>query len=266
MALALSENSQPCPALPAMPACQTRAAIQFSRHYVYPLHASDRPDRQYRGPRYDSQIPPDCRPFDRHRAWVCVIDAIGLFCPDIDRFKKGKPSLSLAEFFAGETIAYGIFEDRFGQLKRQFRVHIDGRTEQGKLILDEQFLYDDGEQAQRIWTITSTQTKDGFIRYEGSADDVTGTATGKAAGNVLSWSYDIELAIGDNDIEVRFDDFIYQMSDNLAINRAHVTKWGVELGTVTLVFFCVASWPSQNWQAIIFSLKDGNLATLTLSR
>ena len=135
-----------------------------------------------------------------------------------------------------KTIAYGIFEDRFGQLKRQFRVHIDGRTEQGKLILDEQFLYDDGEQAQRIWTITSTQTKDGFIRYEGSADDVTGTATGKAAGNVLSWSYDIELAIGDNDIEVRFDDFIYQMSNNLAINRAHVTKWGVELGTVTLVF------------------------------
>lgn len=160
----------------------------------------------------------------------------GCSVPDIDRFKEGKPSLSLAEFFAGETIAYGIFEDRFGQLKRQFRVHIDGRTEQGKLILDEQFLYDDGEQAQRIWTITSTQTKDGFIRYEGSADDVTGTATGKAAGNVLSWSYDIELAIGDNDIEVRFDDFIYQMSNNLAINRAHVTKWGVELGTVTLVF------------------------------
>ena len=160
----------------------------------------------------------------------------GCSAPDIDRFKKGKPSLSLTEFFAGETIAYGIFEDRFGQLKRQFRVHIDGRTEQGKLILDEQVLYDDGEQAQRIWTITSTQTKDGFIRYEGSADDVTGTATGKAAGNVLSWSYDIELAIGDNDIEVRFDDFIYQMSNNLAINRAHVTKWGVELGTVTLVF------------------------------
>jgi hypothetical protein len=160
----------------------------------------------------------------------------GCSVPDIDRFKEGEPSLSLAEFFAGETIAYGIFEDRFGQLKRQFRVHIYGHTEQGKLILDEQFLYDDGEQAQRIWTITSTQTKDGFIRYEGSADDVTGTATGKAAGNVLSWSYDIELAIGDNDIEVRFDDFIYQMSNNLAINRAHVTKWGVELGTVTLVF------------------------------
>jgi hypothetical protein len=160
----------------------------------------------------------------------------GCSAPDIDRFKQGSPRLSLAEFFEGETIAYGIFEDRFGQLKRQFRVHIDGRTEQGRLILDEQFLYDDGEQAQRIWTITASQTDDGITVYNGRADDVTGTATGRAAGNVLSWSYDIELAIGDNDIEVRFDDFIYQMSDNLAINRAHVTKWGVELGTVTLVF------------------------------
>ena len=167
----------------------------------------------------------------------CVLIMLsGCSAPDIDRFKEGEPRLSLAEFFEGETIAYGIFEDRFGQLKRQFRVHIDGRTEHGRLILDENFLYDDGEQAQRIWTITASQTDDGVTIYQGRADDVTGIATGRAAGNVLSWSYDIELAIGDNDIEVRFDDFIYQMSDELAINRAHVTKWGVELGTVTLVF------------------------------
>jgi len=167
----------------------------------------------------------------------CVLIMLsGCSAPDIDRFKEGEPRLSLAEFFEGETIAYGIFEDRFGQLKRQFRVHIDGRTEQGRLILDENFLYDDGEQAQRIWTITASQTDDGVTIYQGRADDVNGIATGRAAGNVLSWSYDIELAIGDNDIEVRFDDFIYQMSDELAINRAHVTKWGVELGTVTLVF------------------------------
>ena len=167
----------------------------------------------------------------------CVLIMLsGCSAPDIDRFKEGEPRLSLAEFFEGETIAYGIFEDKFGQLKRQFRVHIDGRTEQGRLILDENFLYDDGEQAQRIWTITASQTDDGVTIYQGRADDVNGIASGRAAGNVLSWSYDIELAIGDNDIEVRFDDFIYQMSDELAINRAHVTKWGVELGTVTLVF------------------------------
>lgn len=160
----------------------------------------------------------------------------GCSAPDIDRFKDSKPRLSLAEFFEGETIAYGIFEDRFGQLKRQFRVRIKGRMEQDILILDEEFLYDDGEQATRIWRISASQQPDGITHYEGRADDVTGSATGRAAGNALSWSYDIMLAIGKNDLHVRFDDFIYQMSDNLAINRAHVTKWGIELGTVTLVF------------------------------
>ena len=63
-----------------------------------------------------------------------------------------------------------------------------------------------------------------------------GFAEGHVSGNILNWAYDIELGIGDQMLKVRFEDFIYQMSDQLAINRAHVTKWGIELGTVTLVF------------------------------
>ena len=37
-------------------------------------------------------------------------------------------------------------------------------------------------------------------------------------------------------LEVRFDDFIYQLDQDIAINRAFVSKWGVEIGSVTLVF------------------------------
>ena len=59
-------------------------------------------------------------------------------------------SCPLEQFFAGQTVAYGIFEDRFGALKRQFRVQITGTEADGKLILDEDFLYDDGEQAKRV--------------------------------------------------------------------------------------------------------------------
>lgn len=145
--------------------------------------------------------------------------------------------LSLEQFFEGRTSAYGVFEDRFGQLRRQFRVDIEGRTEGGKLILDEKFLYDDGEQARRIWTISrEDSTEDGLTFYTGTADDITGTATGMAAGNVLSWSYDITLDMGGTELEVRFDDAIYQMTDELAINRAEISKWGVQIGTVTIIF------------------------------
>ena len=69
------------------------------------------------------------------------------------QFENNTPKLNLFSFFEGDTIAYGIFEDRFGNLKRQFRVNIKGSVDKEQLTLDEEFLYDDGEQAKRIWKI-----------------------------------------------------------------------------------------------------------------
>jgi hypothetical protein len=154
----------------------------------------------------------------------------------ISDFAKATPELVLEEFFPGRTVAYGIFEDRFGDLRRRFRVEIDGRMQDGDLILDERFIYDDGEQQQRIWTITAARAADGSRLYQGRAADVIGTAEGSAAGPALNWSYEVGLAIGGRIWEVRFDDWIYQLDENVALNRARVSKWGIELGTVTLVF------------------------------
>ena len=57
--------------------------------------------------------------------------------------------------------------------------------------------------------------------------------------NVLS-SLDVfdkgELNIKGSNIKVHFNDWIYQQSDDLAINRAYVSKFGINIGSVTLVF------------------------------
>ena len=100
---------------------------------------------------------------------------------------------NLEEFFQGETVAYGIFEDRSGNLKRQFRVRIKGTVEGNILTLDEDFLYDDGEKANRVWTITNDgQTDNGLTQYSGAAADINGEAK-VVAGNALNWSYNIDL-------------------------------------------------------------------------
>lgn len=160
-----------------------------------------------------------------------------LFRADISDYANQRPALKLEDFFDGKSYAYGIFEDRFGNLKRQFRVRIDGRADAGRLTLDERFIYDDGETARRVWTIDNLgPDKTGLVRYQGRADDIDGLATGQAAGNVLSWTYDIVLSMSGQQIQVRFEDFIYQLDQDIAINRAFVSKWGVEIGSVTLVF------------------------------
>ena len=155
---------------------------------------------------------------------------------DMKEFQNNTPKLDLFSFFEGDTIAYGIFEDRFGNLKRQFRVNINGKVKNQILTLDEDFLYDDGEQAKRIWKIEKKIDNAQNITYEGQADDVEGKAFGSISGNTLNWSYDIYLNIKGSNIKVHFNDWIYKQSEDLAINRAYVSKFGINIGSVTLVF------------------------------
>ena len=154
---------------------------------------------------------------------------------DISVHDTRSPAFDLAEFFDGNSVAYGIFEDRFGNLRRQFRVEIQASRSGDRLILEENFLYDDGEQDRRIWQI-DRQIIDGRTHYSGRAADIAGKAIGKIAGNAMRWNYDISLILSGIELEVRFDDFIYQMTPDIAINRAYVSKWGMDIGSVTLVF------------------------------
>jgi len=87
---------------------------------------------------------------------------------DIGELSGNQPRLVLEEFFTGKSIAYGIFEDRFGNLRRQFRVNLNGNLDGNRLVLDEEFLYDDGERASRTWTIDRLGTgTNGIVMYQG---------------------------------------------------------------------------------------------------
>ena len=154
---------------------------------------------------------------------------------DIAAHSERRPAFDLADFFAGRSVAYGIFEDRFGNLRRQFRVEIEASQSGNMLTLDERFLYADGEQDRRIWKIEKQQI-DGTWHYSGRAEDITGQAKGRIAGNAMSWQYEIVLQLSGIEMQVSFDDYIYQIDDDIAINRAYVSKWGMDIGSVTLVF------------------------------
>lgn len=147
-------------------------------------------------------------------------------------FKNTSPKLVIEEYFNGRTQASGIFEDRFGKLRRQFSVEIDGTWDGDSLVLDERFLYADGERDRRVWTIRKT----GPNTYEGRAGDVVGTASGEAQGNALNWQYEMDLKIGDGTLRVHFNDWMFLQPTGILINRARVSKLGIEIGTVTLAF------------------------------
>ena len=58
----------------------------------------------------------------------------------------------------------------------------------------------------------------------------------RVAGNALNWEYDVVLEMSGSEVKVHFDDWIYRQDEDVAINRAFISKFGIEIGSVTIVF------------------------------
>ena len=152
----------------------------------------------------------------------------------LEDYKDKKPILKLEEYFNGKTIARGVFEDRFGNIKKSFKVFIDGSWDGKYLILKEDFIYDDGTKDYREWKLTKDQNNPNH--YSGYADGVIGTASGSVNGNAFNWKYGFKLKVGNSTLNVKFDDWMFLQEDGYLINIAKVKKFGITLGRVILFF------------------------------
>jgi hypothetical protein len=143
-----------------------------------------------------------------------------------------KPLLDLKTYFNGNVTAHGIFTDRSGKIVRRFSVTMDCSWNDDDGMLDERFIYSDGEKQRRVWHLKKLPGG----QYTGTADDVVGTAQGRSSGNALQWSYTLRLPVDGKTYEVQFDDWMYLMDEHVMLNKAVMSKFGVRLGEVTLSF------------------------------
>ncbi|MBC3830535.1 DUF3833 domain-containing protein [Undibacterium amnicola] len=151
---------------------------------------------------------------------------------DVNHYKDVKPQLDLEKFFLGTTDAWGMFQQRNGAVIKRFHVVIDTKKIGEELVLDERFVYDDGSKQQRIWHLR--KNADG--RWIGKADDVKGDALGEVAGNAFKWQYTLLLPVDGSIYEMAMDDWMYLIDENTMVNRAKMSKFGFEVGEVTLFF------------------------------
>lgn len=148
----------------------------------------------------------------------------------IKDYKGTKPDFDLKTFFNGELEAWGMFQDRSGQVVRRFYITMTGTWEGNEGVLDEWFTYDDGEKQRRVWKLK--KVADG--RYIGTAGDIVGEASGELAGYALHWNYTLSLPVGDTVYDVFLDDWMYLMDENNVMNRTEVSKFGIKFGEITL--------------------------------
>lgn len=170
------------------------------------------------------------------KKWLCaLVGAIGLSgCAgtDVSRYAAETPRLTLESYFNGTLDAWGMFQDRSGEVIKRFHVVIDASWEGPVGTLDERFTYADGTTQRRVWTIHA----EGDGRYTGTAGDVVGTAEGQARGNALRWRYVVALPVDGKVYEVDFDDWMILIDERVMLNRSSMRKFGIHLGEVTLSF------------------------------
>jgi len=142
------------------------------------------------------------------------------------------PVFDLTDFLNGRTTAWGIFEDRFGRVRRRFKVEMTGEWRNMAFYLDETFKFDDGSEETRCWRVVPGASGE----FTATCSDCVGTAQGRCDADSIRMSYRFRLRLDTRTITVDFDDRIYLIEDGIALNRATMSKWGVKLGELSLLF------------------------------
>lgn len=150
--------------------------------------------------------------------------------PSLAQYKQDNPPLDLKTYFSGPIKAWGLVQDRKGQVTRRFDVIMHGSWEGNVGTLEEQFEYYDGETDKRVWTITQISA----AKYEGKADDIIDKAVGTVSGNTMRWAYVMDLPVGDTTYKITFDDWMFLMNDGVLINRSYLKKFGITMAELTL--------------------------------
>jgi len=165
-------------------------------------------------------------------AAAVLLSLLGCAAPGVEHYAQQQPTLDLARYFAGTTKGWGMVQDWRGAVTRRFVVTIEGRFTAEEGVLDETFVWSDGERQKRIWRLKRT----GPGLWEGSAEDVVGTAKGEVRGNALRWQYTLKIPLDGQTVEIQFDDWMHLIDQEVLINKARMTKFGLPVGEVTLAF------------------------------
>ncbi len=147
-------------------------------------------------------------------------------------FKNKEPKLIIEDYMAGNVKAWGVLQNRSGKVTRQFSAELNGKWDGTQLILDEKFNWNDGEVQTRQWKINKIDNHN----YEGTAGDVVGKAKGYSYGSAFKFEYVLLVPVKGREMKITFDDWIFKQDERVAINRATMSKFGIKVAELTVVF------------------------------
>jgi len=137
----------------------------------------------------------------------------------------------IEDVLAGTTLGRGKITTITG-VDRAFEATLNGTWDGQTLTLVEDFVFADGEIDQKTWRLKKLPNGE----YEGTREDVVGTARGFQVENGFRLEYLIDLPTGkDKTTRVKFRDILVLDGSGDVINNATIGYRGFRVGRVALV-------------------------------
>ena len=149
----------------------------------------------------------------------------------IEDFNNTKPELIPQEYFNGKLRAYGIVKDRSGKITRTFKGEMIGSWDKNGIgTLDEYFVYNDGEEMKRVWTLKPTGDK----KFIATANDIIGESPMIANGNTVMIDYVMRTPYKNSTIDLSVQDWLHLQDDGVIINHSKLKKFGFVVGEIVI--------------------------------
>ncbi len=148
----------------------------------------------------------------------------------VQHFAGTFPAFDPVRFFTGHVVSWGVMENRSGEPTSVVTTDCVGEADGPDGLRMTQVLHvgDDPPQTRR-WQMRRVAPG----RYEATANDMVGPATGEAAGRAFHWRWTLALQPGNSLKDVTMEQWWYLLDDGSMMNRTVVSKLGVIAAEVT---------------------------------
>jgi len=147
-------------------------------------------------------------------------------------------------FFNGHLRSWGVVEKRSGAptgwVVTDCEGHADGPD---RLRMVQHLSFQDAPAQERTWTLWRT----GSHRFEATANDMVGSATGEADGRAFHWTWVLAKSSGQRPFDVTMDQWMYRLDDGSVMIRTTISKLGIILAEVSEQFIRTGPAEAQDW-------------------
>lgn len=147
-------------------------------------------------------------------------------------YENNSPKFDVKKYFNGKLEAYGAVKNWRGKITRRFFVTMTGKWQGNEGILEEHFIFDDGEKQNRIWNLKQIDSNN----FTGRAGDVVGEAKGKQYGNAIRMDYVLRTKVGNSTYDLTIEDWLHLIDEKHLINESKIKKFGITVGYLTIGF------------------------------